>query len=83
MMLGPIGNTSVSVDDRLVTGFGVLAALTGVATLIQVRRKTRSTQNAATIRVHSLSHACFLSTSSQGRNKIVLLPLPFLPIVFV
>lgn len=36
MMLGPVGNTSVSLEDRLVTVFAVLAGLTGVATLIQV-----------------------------------------------
>lgn len=43
MMLGPVGNTSVSLEDRLVTVFGILAGLTGVATLIQVGWRTRCT----------------------------------------
>lgn len=44
MMLGPVGNTSVSLEGRLVTVFGILAGLTGVATLIQVGRNTRTAQ---------------------------------------
>ena len=42
MMLGPLGNTFVSLEDRLVTVFGILAGLTGVATLIQVGRKNEN-----------------------------------------
>lgn len=43
IMLGPVGSTSVSPQDRLVPVFGILAGLTGVATLIQVGlgRKTQ------------------------------------------
>lgn len=48
MMLGPVGNTSVSEEDRLVTVFETLAGLTGVATLIQVGRKSAPHNNAAT-----------------------------------
>lgn len=37
MMLGPVGNNSLTMDDRVVLVFGMLAGLTGVATLVQVK----------------------------------------------
>lgn len=40
MMMGPVGNRSLSIEDRVDSVFGILAGLTGVATLIQVQQQT-------------------------------------------
>ena len=39
MMMGPVGNRSLSIEDRVDSLFGILAGLTGVATLIQVQHQ--------------------------------------------
>lgn len=39
MMMGPVGNRSLSIEDRVDSVFGILAGLTGVATLVQVKNK--------------------------------------------
>lgn len=39
MMMGPVGNRSLSIEDRVDSVFGILAGLTGVSTLVQVQNK--------------------------------------------
>lgn len=77
MMLGPVGNTSVSLEDRLVTVFAILTGLTGVATLIQVGRRiscTYITSKKLRLRVVlSLCNPWFSSTTREtfGRFCVV------------
>eukprot|EP00903_Cladosiphon_okamuranus_P019296 g17737.t1 len=70
MMLGPVGNTSVSLDDRLVTVFGILAGLTGVATLIQVLLLQREKEAGVIIAYGGSGAMASLSKEMKGREVV-------------